>query len=629
MIEHGGNLMRLAAEAKCNPADILDFSVNLNPLGPPPGVFPKFFASFDRLDEYPEPFAESLVAMLAKHWGIPPERIVAGNGSNLLLNLFPTISGAKRALVVTPGYLEYAAACRNAKLETVDFNTLELKLEALAPVILPGDLIILGNPNNPTGYALRQSELEPFIAAHPEAFFLVDEAFIEFFGEAESLSGCTLPNLAVSRSFTKAYALPGLRMGVMSGPEEVMARLRALQGGWALSRPAIETAKFLLAQPDSYLEEMRRETARLRKRLAAVLNELPGFQTYPSEANFLLCRTSDTDLPRRMLLEHRIALRSCANYPGLGPSYCRIAVRGEDNQDRLLHALQGKKVSFLAKKRKTPALMLQGTCSDAGKSVLTAAFCRILLEDGFAVAPFKAQNMSPYSHITTEGGEMSRAQALQAQACRLVPDVRMNPVLLKPDSDLGSQVIVCGQPIGNFRARDYFTKKTELRGEVCNAYDSLSSEYDVIVLEGAGSPGEINLKSADLVNMWMARYAEARVLLVGDIDRGGVYASFVGTYATFEPWERALLSGFLVNKFRGDPTLLGGAHDYVERMTGSPVLGVIDYQHNLGLPEEDSLSSPKNNEYTPVEIEEALNRLAAHVRSRVNIAELYKQMGVK
>ncbi len=588
MIEHGGNLEKLAAEAQCLVSDLLDFSANLNPLGPPPGVFPEFFASFDCLNEYPEPYAESLLALLAARWNLPASQIVAGNGSNLLLNLFPAVSGAKRALVVTPGYLEYAESCRNCGLETVEFFSFPLNLSALSGEIRSGDLVIFGNPNNPAGYALRRGELELFVAAHPEAFFLVDEAFIEFFGEAESLCGCQLPNLAVSRSFTKAYALPGLRMGAMVGPERLMAKLRAMQGAWALSRPALEIAKYLLNQPDAYRTETRDETARLRGRLSAALAELPGFQVFPSEANYLLVKTPERDLPRRMLLKHRIALRSCADYPGLGSGFCRIAVRPEIEQDRLLAALSPKKLPYLPKKRKPPALMLQGTCSNAGKSVLTAAFCRILFEDGFSVAPFKAQNMALNSCVTPDGGEIGRAQAVQAEACRLDPDVRMNPILLKPDSELGSQVILHGRAIGNYRVREYFRKKPELWGEVCRAYDSLSSEHEVMVLEGAGSPGEINLKSSDLVNMRMARYAEARVLLTGDIDRGGVYSSFIGTYATFELWERELLSGFLVNKFRGDPTLLDDAHEYVRHMTGRPVLGVIDYQRDLDLPEEDS-----------------------------------------
>ena len=593
MIEHGGNLEKLAAEANCRPEEILDLSANLNPLGAPEGVFPGYFADFDRLDRYPEPFAESLVAVLAARWGIPSARVVAGNGSNLLLNLFPAICGAKRALIVTPGYLEYAEACRNCGLEAAEFPLREeeafaLPLPRLAEAIRPGDLVMLGNPDNPTGRALPRAVLEPFVAAHPEALFLIDEAFIEFFGESESLIGGKLPNLAVSRSLTKAYALPGLRMGAMSGPEPLMARLRAMQGEWALSTPAVEMAKTILNQPDRYLEATRKETARLRTRLAAELGKLPGFRVYPSDANYLLFQSPEKDLPRRLLREDRIAVRSCADYPGLGPAFCRVAVRCEEEQNRLLDALRGKKTPYLPKKRKTPALMLQGTCSNAGKSILAAAFCRILLEDGFAVAPFKAQNMALNSCVTPDGGEIGRAQAVQAEACRLDPDVRMNPILLKPGSDLGSQVILNGHAIGNYSVREYFRKKPELWADVCKSYDSLASRYEVMVLEGAGSPGEVNLKSGDLVNMRMARYADARVLLAGDIDRGGVYASFVGTYATLEPWERRLLSGFVVNKFRGDPTLLDDAHAYVERMTGRPVLGVIDYQRDLGLPEEDS-----------------------------------------
>ncbi|MBQ6473389.1 MAG: cobyric acid synthase, partial [Victivallales bacterium] len=285
---------------------------------------------------------------------------------------------------------------------------------------------------------------------------------------------------------------------------------------------------------------------------------------------------------------HRIAVRPCADYAGLDERYFRVAVRSAEDNARLLAACQAGFPAVVSHRR--PALMLQGTCSNAGKSVLCAAFCRILLQDGFSVAPFKAQNMSLNSYVTPDGGEIGRAQAVQAEACRLDPDVRMNPILLKPDSDLGSQVVVLGHPIGNYRVRDYFRKKRELWGQVTEAYDSLSAEHDCIVLEGAGSPGEINLKGADVVNMRMARHAEAAVLLVGDIDRGGVYASFLGAFQTFEPWERRLLHGFLVNKFRGDPTLLAEAHAWLERMTDRPVLGVIDYQPDLGLPEEDSVN---------------------------------------
>ncbi len=237
----------------------------------------------------------------------------------------------------------------------------------------------------------------------------------------------------------------------------------------------------------------------------------------------------------------------------------------------------------------TPALMFQGTCSNAGKSILTAAFCRILLQDGLSVAPFKAQNMSLNSYVTRHGEEMGRAQVVQAQAARLDPDVRMNPVLLKPSSDTGSQVIVMGRPVANMSVSDYLRYKPEAFARVQEAYDSLAAEHQVIILEGAGSPAEVNLKHHDIVNMPMARYAGAKVLLVGDIDRGGVFAAFVGTMEILDQWERDLLAGFVVNRFRGQKSLLDDALSYTLAKTGKPVLGVVDYLANLGLPEEDSV----------------------------------------
>ena len=239
---------------------------------------------------------------------------------------------------------------------------------------------------------------------------------------------------------------------------------------------------------------------------------------------------------------------------------------------------------------KTPALMFQGTCSNAGKSVLTAAMCRILLQDGLRVAPFKSQNMSLNSFVTRDGNEMGRAQVVQAQAARLDPDVRMNPVLLKPSSDTGSQVIVMGKPVGNMKVSEYMDYKAQAFIAAQQAYDSLAAEFEVMILEGAGSPAEVNLKAHDIVNMAMARYASAKVLLVGDIDRGGVFASFVGTMEILEQWERDLVSGYVVNRFRGDASLLDDAYTYMSQKTGKEVLGTIHYIHSLGIPEEDSVN---------------------------------------
>lgn len=248
-------------------------------------------------------------------------------------------------------------------------------------------------------------------------------------------------------------------------------------------------------------------------------------------------------------------------------------------------------------------IMIQGTTSNAGKSVLCAALCRVFHQDGLRVAPFKSQNMALNSFVTHEGLEMGRAQVLQAQAAGIQPSVKMNPILLKPTTDVGSQVIVNGVPRGHFPAREYFKMKTSLIPDIIEAYQALSAENDVIVIEGAGSPAEINLKQNDIVNMGLAQMVDAPVLLVADIDPGGVFASLYGTVALLEPEERARIQGLIINKFRGDVTILEPGLKMLEDLTGIPVVGVMPYLQ-LDLDDEDSLAQrfQKNNEGGAVEI---------------------------
>ena len=235
------------------------------------------------------------------------------------------------------------------------------------------------------------------------------------------------------------------------------------------------------------------------------------------------------------------------------------------------------------------SIMIQGTMSNAGKSLLCAGLCRIFKQDGYRVAPFKSQNMALNSFITADGGEMGRAQVVQAEAAGIPPDVRMNPILLKPTTDVGSQVIVNGKVLGNIRAKDYYKRKMEFVPDIMEAYRSLEEEFDVIVLEGAGSPAEINLKQDDIVNMGMAKMADAPVLLVGDIDRGGVFAQLYGTEALLEPDERARIKGTIVNKFRGDVSILEPGIKQLEDLCGVPVAGVVPYLH-VDIDDEDSLT---------------------------------------
>ncbi len=234
-------------------------------------------------------------------------------------------------------------------------------------------------------------------------------------------------------------------------------------------------------------------------------------------------------------------------------------------------------------------IMVQGTMSNVGKSLITAGLCRVFKEDGYRVAPFKSQNMALNSYITRDGYEIGRAQAVQAQACGIEPSVYMNPILLKPTTDVGSQVIVNGRPIGNMPAREYFEYKKKLIPDIMAAYDRLSSENDIIVVEGAGSPAEINLKSNDIVNMGLAEMLDAPVLLAGDIDRGGVFAQLFGTVKLLEKKEQERIKGILINKFRGDRTILEPGITMLQEKCGIPVIGVIPYK-KLDIEEEDSLS---------------------------------------
>ena len=239
-------------------------------------------------------------------------------------------------------------------------------------------------------------------------------------------------------------------------------------------------------------------------------------------------------------------------------------------------------------------IMVQGTMSNAGKSLIVAGLCRIFAQDGYRVAPFKSQNMALNSYITEDGLEMGRAQVMQAEAAGVKPSVLMNPILLKPTNDVGSQVIVKGEVLGNMRARDYFGYKKKLVPTICEAFSELEKQADIIVMEGAGSPAEINLKSDDIVNMGLAKLVDAPVLLVGDIDRGGVFAQLLGTLMLLEEDEKARVKGLIINKFRGDKTILDPGVEMLEERGGVKVAGVVPYMH-LSIEDEDSLSGQLDN----------------------------------
>lgn len=615
---HGGDLRRMAESSGRNPASLLDFSVNVRPEGPPDFIRAALCRAMNTLTAYPSPHAEEAVEAAARHHGINPAHLVFGNGSNELIHaLARVLTGIPCAVIIEPAFSEYALACEKSgiAIQRVSSALCETDESAFLACIPHGAAVFFANPGNPSGRFMPREQCHNLLTQRPDCIWIVDEAFIEYVDKERACSLLNAvpeqPNWIILRSLTKFHAVPGVRLGYVVAGTDMATRLRAELPAWTVNTFALAAACAVFSDTQEtadFAVETRRSNA---ERRADLMNRLRDASTicsnlcvFPSTANYILFRWTDAPsrLPERLLREYGIAVRDCSNYHGMEDgTWFRVAVRFPEDHATLVAALTDLAPQNATRsatnytrasmqKRHTPALMLQGTSSNAGKSVLAAAFCRILHQDGYAVAPFKAQNMSLNSGVTATGQEMGRAQIVQAQACRTDPDARMNPILLKPHSDTGSQVIVLGKAIGHMGVHDYFRAKKGLWNTVTRAYDELAADHDIMVLEGAGSPGEINLKSTDVVNMNMAAHARASVLLVGDIDRGGVYASFLGTWMTFTPPERKLLTGFLVNRFRGDASLLDSAHSYMREHTDVPVLGVVPHIRDLNIPEEDSLT---------------------------------------
>nr|VFK60256.1 MAG: L-threonine O-3-phosphate decarboxylase /adenosylcobyric acid synthase (glutamine-hydrolysing) [Candidatus Kentron sp. UNK]VFK68401.1 MAG: L-threonine O-3-phosphate decarboxylase /adenosylcobyric acid synthase (glutamine-hydrolysing) [Candidatus Kentron sp. UNK] len=631
--EHGGDVRNLARLAGCEVEELIDFSANINPLGPPDSLRPVIARHLGALTQYPDPHCQSLREAIASVFSLSATQVVCGNGSTELLYALPwAFSRAPReepyidrAVIPVPSYIDYATAATRAGLEVTSVPSdivigFSVNWRRVERELTGHEMVIVGQPGNPSGALFDPNELLAVSDRHPSSLFVVDEAFADFVAGYKSLARYERPNIIVLRSATKFYGIPGLRLGYALASNRIAQRLSDALPPWSVGSLAQAVGAAVL-KDHAYAEKTRAEVARLRERLHGDLLDLGSDITvFPSVANYLLARLDganpDATTLARRLLTHRIAIRVCDNYRGLDDKnndepantrYFRVAVRAEEENARLIHGLSRAlepsprrkgRVRTTAKPR-PPAIMFQGTSSNAGKSVLASAFCRILLQDGYRVAPFKAQNMSLNSYVTRAGGEMGRAQVVQAQACRLDPDTRMNPVLLKPNSEIGSQVILQGKPVGNMNVSNYIQYKKQAFSVVKEAYDALSSEVDAMVIEGAGSPGEVNLKQHDIVNMGMAAHARAPVLIVGDIDRGGVFASFVGTMEVLGERERALVAGFIINRFRGQRALLAGAMEYVRDYTGVPTLGIIPYLRDLDLPEEDSVSFKARDKDAP------------------------------
>ncbi len=611
---HGGDIHNLSISLGKQPYEILDFSANINPLGPPEWLSDHILEQIEQLKHYPSPYAETLKDIAAKYYGASKQEVLAGNGSTEILYNLPRICSLKKAIIPSPAYVDYERVCQINQIEIAPFPLLpekdfKLDLSGLEKALATPSLVFLAQPNNPTGQTLNVSQIKNIASNNPQSLFIIDEAFADFIPDLERLSLDRTPNMLILLSLTKFYAIPGLRLGLAIGHTSLVNELNKIMPPWSVNGLA-QAVGIRCLKDFVFQKKSKNQVQNLRKSMREELNRIKQLTVFPSKANYFLCRIEKqglqaNDLRQRLLQEDSIVIRDCSNYRGLDERYFRVAVRKNSENQKLISALnrhlnvQGRsqeKVTVSLNKnrkkneKKTPAIMFQGLSSNAGKSILTAGMCRLLLQEGYQVAPFKAQNMSLNSFVTREGGEIGRAQALQAQACKLEPDVLMNPVLLKPSTDTGSQVIIMGQPVGNMNVQSYIRYKSQAANSAFQAYNRLSKEYDIIVIEGAGSPAEINLKSHDLANMGIARYANSNVLLIGDIDRGGVFASFVGTMQLMENWERDLVSGLVINRFRGDPSLLDSAIKDTSQIVNKPFLGIIPFMKGLDLPEEDSVT---------------------------------------
>ncbi|THB71478.1 MAG: cobyric acid synthase [Desulfobulbaceae bacterium] len=641
---HGGNIHKIAHSTKGSPGEFIDFSANINPLGLPSWARTLINRELETVVHYPDPEYNELKTAIAASYKCDRDVVVPVNGTSELLYMLPRVLNIKRIIIPVPSYIDYLKSFRSHSQEVIELTLLEddnfnLDEKKLNGLIREGDGLVLGNPSNPTGTYIPDEIILEWAHRFPKCVFIIDEAFKEFVTSFKSL-GARLPNIISLNSLTKFFSVPGLRIGFGLLPEPFLSRIKERLPEWNVNSLAQSFAIKAL-HDETYCKRTRVNCQELRSQLISRLDYIEGLKVYQSSANYLLIKILHTHTDQTLydfLLSHKIIVRRCSNYQGLDHSFVRIAVRTEEENDQLVRLLEKafssreKSVGSSLKKRpRARSLMFQGTSSNAGKSLLTAGLCRILQQDGYRVAPFKAQNMSLNSFVTRDGKEMGRAQVVQARASRIEPDCLMNPILLKPNSDTGSQVIVHGIPVGNMNVAQYHAYKEKAFSCAKKAYDKLSRDYDCIVLEGAGSPGEVNLRKHDFVNMPMAAYADAPVLLVGDIDRGGVYAALAGTMDVLNEPERKRVAGFLINKFRGDQSLLEDAHRFLFDHSGREVLGVIPYLDNLAIPQEDSVvlheGFYQNRPADSNEVDIAVI-LLPHVSNFTDIDALYFEDGV-
>ena len=584
-----------------------DFSVNLNPLGMPSAAVRALNADRGAFEDYPDTECTELRGLLAEKTGYRPEQIVCGAGAADLIYRLPAAMELKKVLLPVPCFSEYERAFR---INGVDITFLPVSEEdgyVLTDEYLSVgenyDAIIIANPGNPSGRLMVTEDFRRLLTwcAETGTILINDECFFPFVSQEKKkalrMVRSEIPEAEVIslHSFTKIYVMAGLRIGFALFDDPVRAeKMRQSGPPWSVPGPAQKAAVAVLKDNETHLSVTETLIREERQKLFDGLRGA-GLKIWESDANYLLFQATDSfgrDLEREGIL-----IRDCSNYRGLNPPagfrFYRIAVGKEKDNRFLLESigriLHQEKIKY--RKKSSASVMIQGTMSNAGKSLIAAGLCRIFLQDGYHPAPFKSQNMALNSFITADGKEIGRAQAVQAEAAGTEPVSDMNPILLKPTSDKGSQIIVNGEARCSMNASDYYDYRKTLRNEVENAFNRLGEKHDILVIEGAGSPVEINLTKDgdDFVNTGLAEMTDSPVILVGDIDRGGIFAQLAGTMMLLDSADRDRVKGVIVNKFRGDQSLFEEGKKMLEEVCGVPVVGVVPYT-DVDLDDEDSLS---------------------------------------
>ena len=586
-----------------------DFSVSLNPLGIPPASLRALNADREAYREYPDTECTRLRQVLAERLSVSPERIVCGAGAADLIYRIPSALGLKRVLLTVPAFSEYERAFRNSGADLVFLQTSPEAGYALRDEFLSMgadfDAIILSSPVNPSGKLIAPGDWRRLLqwGAETDTVIIVDECFLDFASAAKTeelgriAEEVPEAELIRIRSFTKIYAIAGLRIGyaIFDSPSRA-GQVRLWGPPWNVSGPAQKAVLAALSEDDAYLRGTLQYVEKERRRVTGRLRA-SGFRVWESDVNYLLFEAADS--LGETLRKSGFLLRDCSDDRGIivepGRRLYRMGLRTEEEDELLLRTietiLKNEEVPAFHRMRKPASIMIQGTMSNAGKSLIAAGLCRIFRQDGYHPAPFKSQNMALNSYITADGKEIGRAQAVQAEAAGIPPESDMNPVLLKPTTEKGSQVIVNGEVRCSMSSTEYFGYRKSLRGEVLEAYRRLGETHDIIVIEGAGSPAEINLteNGDDFVNMGLAEMTGSPVILAGDIDRGGIFAQLGGTMALLCDADRSRVKGVIVNKFRGDLSLFERGREMLREVCGVPVVGVVPFIR-VDIDDEDSLS---------------------------------------